>query len=120
MPDNTKSFAVVLSSLDGGAFNDKLSRDVQNLIADMSDHAQISGGNARGKVAVTLDVKMEKGIIQITAESKITAPKEPKSVSIFWADKDNNLTEENPKQRRFEFENGNVAGIKSGNVPTTA
>lgn len=120
MSEKAKSFAVVLASLDGGAFNDKLSRDVQNLIADMSNHAQISGGNAKGKVAINLDLKMEKGIISITSDSKITAPKEAKSTSIFWADKDNNLTEENPKQRRFEFDDGNVAGIRSGSVPTTA
>lgn len=117
MSDNTKSFAVTLSALDGGAFNDKLSRDLQNLIADMGNHAQISGGNARGKVSLNLDLKLEKGIFQITAESKITAPKEPRSTSIFWADKDNNLTEENPKQRRFDFEDGNVSGIGRTAVP---
>ena len=112
--EKAKSFAVTLAALDGGAFNDQLSREVQDLIADMSNHAMTSGGNAKGKVNVSLDISLEKGIFTISADKKITAPKERKSLSIFWADKDNNLTEENPKQRRFDFQEGNVAGIGSG------
>lgn len=114
MQEKAKSFAVTLAALDGGAFNDQLSRELQDLIGDMSNHAMISGGHAKGKVSISLDIALEKGIFTISADKKITAPKEPKSNSIFWADKDNNLTEENPKQRRFDFEEGNVAGIGRG------
>lgn len=100
----TKSFAVVLASLEGGAFIDTLSREVQELIGDMSNHAQAYGsGNARGAVVLNLDIVLKNGIFEITAGKKITAPKERKSQSIFWADKDNNLTEENPRQRKMDF-----------------
>lgn len=107
-----KSFGVILAQLEGGAFNDQLSREVQGLIADMSDHAKVYGGSAKGKISLSIDVTLDKGVFEISAEKKITAPKERKSKSIFWADKDNNLTEENPRQRRFDFNGGdNVEAI---------
>lgn len=102
--NKTKSFSVVLATLEGGAFNDTLSREVQELIGDMSNHAQAYGsGSARGSVAINLDFVLKNGVFTVTAGKKITAPKERKSESIFWADKDNNLTEENPRQRKLDF-----------------
>ena len=113
MPEKAKSFAVTLASLEGGAFNDTLSREAQELIGDMSNHAAAYGGNAKGRISIALDITLKDGIFEINAEKKITPPKEKKSHSIFWADKDNNLTEENPRQRKFEFD-GKVAPIQSG------
>lgn len=113
-----KSFAVVLANLEDGAFNDQLSREVQGLIADMSDHAAVYGGSSRGKISLSIDLVLDKGVFEISAEKKITAPKERKSKSIFWADKDNNLTEENPRQKRFDFDGNNVERL--GSKPATA
>lgn len=114
MTEKAKSFALTLAALDSGAFNDQLSREVQDLIGDMSNHAMTTGGHAKGKVSISMEISLDKGVFTISADKKISAPKEPKSNSIFWADKDNNLTEENPKQRRFDFDDGKVAGIQSG------
>jgi hypothetical protein len=104
MTEKAKSFAIVLATLEGGAFNDALSRESQELIGDMSNHAAIFGGNAKGKITINLDITLKNGIFEIIADKKVTPPKEKKSQSIFWADKDNNLTEENPRQRKFEFD----------------
>lgn len=116
MAEKAKSFAVTLAALESGAFNDALSREVQDLVGDMSNHAAMFGGNAKGKVSINFDFTLKNGIFEITADKKVTPPKEKKSQSIFWADKDNNLTEENPRQRKFEFE-GKVAPISQ---PQTA
>lgn len=86
---------------------------MQELIGDMSNHAMTAGGQARGKVNITLEIVLKNGVFTVTAAKTITAPKEKKSESIFWADKENNLTEENPRQRRFEFEEGNVSGMNA-------
>lgn len=112
MSEKPKSFAVVLAGLEDGAFNDQLSREVQDLIADMQDHATAFGGTAKGKISISLDVTFDKGVFEIAAEKKITAPKERKSKSILWADKDNNFTEENPRQRRFDFNGENVERLE--------
>lgn len=77
---------------------------VQELIGDMSNHAQAYGsGQARGSVTLNIELVLKNGIFEISAGKKITAPKEKKSQSIFWADKYNNLTEENPRQRKLDF-----------------
>lgn len=101
--EKPQSFAVFLATIDGGAFNDQLSREVQDLIGDMSNHAQVSGGVAKGKISITIDLSLEKGVFEIAADKKCTHPKERKTKSIFWADKNNNLTEENPRQSRLDL-----------------
>jgi len=99
---------VILASLDGGVFNDQISREVQELIADMSNHAMAFGGSAKGKVSVNLDIALQNGVFHISADKKITKPAEPKSKSVMWCDANNNLIEQDPRQRKFDFNHGNV------------
>lgn len=81
MAEKAKSFAVTLAALEGGAFNDALSREAQELIGDMSNHAQTFGGNAKGKIAINLDITLKNGIFEIVAEKKIT-PAQGKEIAI--------------------------------------
>ena len=99
-----RSFSVVLSALEGGSFNAELSKELRDLIADLNDHMAAYGGKAvAGKIDIALNLKLADGILEISADKKITKPKAKRGRSIFWVTPENNLSQENPQQRTFGF-----------------
>lgn len=114
---NAKSFATFLASIEAGTINDDLSRKLRDLIGDMSNHAADYGA-AKGKLQITIDFALDEKVMSVSTDVKVTPPKDKKGKDIFWITPENDLSRQDPRQRRFDF-----AGDKKGNVqtiPTTA
>lgn len=99
----SKSLDALLPRLDDGRFNDSVSDALRDLISKMHDDAAARDGGSKGELKITLALKLEDGVITVRADYGVKAPKETFGKSVFWATEGNNLTPENPKQKRFEF-----------------
>ena len=99
-----KSFSMFLNALENGKTHDDLSKHLQELVADMINH-QMTFGNkvVNGSLSIGLDLKLDDGVFTVHNNIKVTKPKRPRGKSIFWATPDNNLIQENPHQRGFDF-----------------
>lgn len=94
-----KSFTHFLSMLEDGQLNSELSTELQELCKEMEDHSRNYGSKAKGKVSITIDFALEKGIFEIFSKFKITKPETPRIRSIAWSDANGNFTPHNPRQQ---------------------
>jgi hypothetical protein len=101
---NIRSFAILMSTLEGGSLNAELSKELRDLIADMNDHRAAYGGRAvNGEISISLKFKLDEGIMEIAADTKVKGPRPKRGRSILWVTPENNLSQENPQQRKFDF-----------------
>jgi hypothetical protein len=98
-----KSFEQVMVRLDDGRVNDALSEGVRDIVAAMHADAEARSGTSKGELTLKLKFNFEAGEIRVVPDLKITTPKERYGKTLFWANEANNLTPENPKQKKFQF-----------------
>jgi len=83
-----------------GTTHDELSDAMQELVA-----AVTAEGKA-GKLTFTISIKpagRDSGALEVGAEAKLTLPKAPAGVSIFFASPENNLIRQDPRQAALEL-----------------
>ena len=102
-PTITRSFAQFLAAIDDGRLHGDLSDDLRDLIAKLHDAAQNSGGKAKGELNIKLLVSMYGGLVEVTADHAVKAPKLKRGRTLFWATPENNLTRRNPAQPDLPF-----------------
>lgn len=91
--------AVILPLLDRGEVVAELSRVLnETLRAMVEQSADRPKVKIKGKVSLTLDLVMESGAVQITADIAAKAPKPPRGTSFFWTTPEGELTTEHPTQ----------------------
>lgn len=98
-----RSIAVLLPSLDDGRFNACLSEAFRDLVARMRDDSRDRDSNSKGKLTITLDLKLVDGVFEIKSDYSVKAPHETFGRTLAWATDGNNLVRENPKQERLPF-----------------
>ena len=97
---NSRPFHDFLREHRNGATHDDLSDALQELVA-----AVVSEGRA-GKMTITIAVKpmgRESGALDVSAETKVTAPKPAPGSSVFFASPENNLVRQDPRQTTMEL-----------------
>lgn len=92
------SFQQFMCLVEDGQLHADLSTALHRLIGDMQNHLITVGGTPKGKIAITFDFKLEGGVIEVTGNYSVTAPKRVGGRSVFWVTPDNHLTGRNPKQ----------------------
>lgn len=92
------SFLAILKTLEDGHLEGDLTDDITQLVHDMRALAHATGAKLKGKVQVTLEVKLDGGIFEIIPSYKIVAPKKPRSRSIYYATKAGGLSTHNQAQ----------------------
>jgi hypothetical protein len=100
--EGARGFAVLLQEVEDGELHTDLSTQVQALVKSLTEHAYFYNAAAKGKIALTLNLKCdERGVVEITSEVKTTEPKRRRAKSTFWATDGNNLSPNNPKQTKL-------------------
>ncbi|TXL70137.1 hypothetical protein FHP25_36045 [Vineibacter terrae] len=99
-------------------FDGAAGQEVQDLIATLEDVAAEGLRKVKGAITLKLSIIREDGTYEIKPELKVTAPAKPVQRTFMWADRDNNLTPENPKQMKFRFRQ--VEDARSTRVVTDA
>lgn len=102
-PPELRSLDQLLSLADEGTYlPDLLSRIEANNV-EMRQFALDYGAAAKGKITITIDMKLDRfGQIEMSIEDKIVPPKPPKHKAIGWITGDGALTTHNPAQSRME------------------
>lgn len=94
----THSFQKFIGNVEDGQLQADLTNALQRLLADMRTHQINVGGNPKGKIAINFDFKLENGVVEVSGNYSVTAPKRVGGKSIYWVTEDGHLTGRNPKQ----------------------
>ncbi|MCX7366746.1 MAG: hypothetical protein NTV97_33705 [Alphaproteobacteria bacterium] len=98
------NFLQFLGRFDGGAVVDRLTSELEEIVAAQEQVAQDHGVQAStGELVITVKFKRKKGTYDVTIDSKSKKPKAPTSAEVMWATETNNLVPENPRQQKFGF-----------------
>lgn len=93
----TRPFSIVLGQLEDGTFHDDVSEKLRELTLALKEHAATSG-NAKGKLTLTLDLMVDKGLLLIVPNVETRAPRPRRKSSVMWITDEGNLSPDNPKQ----------------------
>ena len=97
-PHALRNFSALLNVIQDGELQQDLSDAVRKLVADIQDSARETGGKARGKIVLTVDLKYTDQMFDLNADFKITAPETPRRRTTMYCTPDNYLTRVNPRQ----------------------
>lgn len=95
------TFSQFIALLEGGTLHDELTTTLRDIAAGLSNHVLEHGGAPKGRLTLSLDFKLEKGVFEIDAKVDTKMPRSPRGRSIMWATPSNFLTPFNPKQLRL-------------------
>lgn len=94
-----RNFAAFLAQIEDGELHQALTDATRDLVAKLHEHARDVGGKPKGRIAIDIAFALDKGgMIEVTADFKLTAPKAVRGKSIFYATPENNLSRHNPRQ----------------------
>ncbi|MFC3674696.1 hypothetical protein [Ferrovibrio xuzhouensis] len=97
-PAVSHNFQQFIGVVEDGQLLADLTNELQKLIGDMQNHQINVGGVPKGDITVKFGFKLENGVVEVTGNYSITAPKRVGGRSLFWVTADNLLTGRNPKQ----------------------
>lgn len=97
------SFSTLVATLEDGQLHADLTKLVKEIVADMNNAVLEHGGSQSAALALALSFKLEGGVIEVKAETKVKMPKENRQRTILYSTADNQLTRKNPKQTELSF-----------------
>lgn len=109
-PEVAKSFSSFLQTIGQGELHHRLTEALQELNAAMNQHVQDFGGSPKGKIVLTIDFQLKKGVFDILGNFSTKKPKWPGTGTVMWSTQGNNFTTEHPSQI-------NMFPRKVGDVP---
>lgn len=109
-PHDVRNFSTFVASLEDGSLHSELTDALRDLVATLSDEARDRGGKPKGKISLSIELKLDSGVIEANTEFKVAKPKSVRSKTIFWATPENNLTRSNPKQQELPLRDVTSAG----------
>ncbi len=98
MPRAAATVADTLRLLNDGQFDADISSDLRELVRKMEAHAFSAKGAAKGKLTITLDIRLQNGAHVITPAYKVTAPVADQVGTLLFADEDGRLSRNRPGQ----------------------
>lgn len=87
-----------LRLLEGGAFLDKASEKLAELVRSVEETGKA------GKLTITLDLKKAAGAIAIKSNVTAKVPEPKADETLLWATVEGNLTVQNPNQRSLDLQ----------------
>jgi hypothetical protein len=107
-----RAFANYLTQMEDGRLHSEASEQTQTLVKDLMTHVGSFGGKAKGKLTVTLDFSAEDNHVMVVGSVSVKSPKFPRQRTLFFADKNHNLSTKDPKQVELP-----LAAVPSDPVP---
>ena len=93
------TFVQVLAMANGGEDAKELNEMVRELVATLENlHLNEGIRKSKASLSIKMTFDREDGSYRLKIEPSLKLPKAPKAASIFWANAQNQLTPENPRQ----------------------
>lgn len=103
-----RSAAVILHELGDGSTLAELSAEIQRTVLACERYALDMGSAGKGKVVLTLDMRVEKnGTCAVRASVAAKVPRAVAPPAAMWVTKGGNLSPENPRQAGLPFRDVN-------------
>lgn len=103
-PPVLRSLDQMLSLADAGDYLPDLLARIEDNNVEMRSFAQQYQTTAKGKITLTIDVKVDPfGAAEMVIDDKIVGPKPPKRKAVAWMTGDGAITTHNPAQSRMEI-----------------
>lgn len=91
-----REFTEILSELRAGAIAERLSEELQDVVAAVIETSMV------GDLTLKLKIKPDgERTVEVTTEIKAKVPRKPLGSSIFFADTGGNMTRDDPRQREM-------------------
>ncbi|MCP1200090.1 hypothetical protein [Notoacmeibacter sp. MSK16QG-6] len=88
---------VLIGMLEEGELAESMKRELAETLTALSDAAGPKG-KATGHVSLKLNLKVEAGMVTISADLASKRPKEERRASIYWVTEDGALSTQHPRQ----------------------
>lgn len=102
MQDNSENvlhnFNQFIGTHADGALNDKLSQEMREMNAQLSNQAIKHGGKPKGRITLVVDFVLDQGVMDIDTSVAVKMPKEQSDRSVYWLTENNKLSKSNPRQ----------------------
>ena len=98
----------LLAVHEAGDANHEASELYQELIARLNNHVQEHGGKPSGSITITLNFKLDSGMMEITANVAAKMPKRIRSKNVYYCTPDNKLSKRDPRQLEMPFRDVNA------------
>jgi hypothetical protein len=92
------TFGQFIQMMEDGELHGELSDALQKINAAMANHALDFGGKPKGKMTLTIDFTLDKGVFEIRGDYAVKLPTPPRGKTVVWGTQDNRFTPQNPKQ----------------------
>lgn len=96
-PEAFQNFSTLLTGIEDGRLNADISMDLENLVRDLNERIAM-GVKGAGTVSITIKLLANQGVIEVTGDYKIKAPKMPRGRSIFHIAGGKFLSRKDPRQ----------------------
>lgn len=100
MPE-TEDRDTILDTLHGiaqGRFVREVTEQMQALVKEMNRVAELGGGKPKGKLVLTLNLALDRGIMSVEPAIKITTPNPIRALTIMYPTADGRLTKNDTRQ----------------------
>lgn len=108
-PAAARTFTTFLGEVEDGRLAGELTEQLRELVGGLRRYEQHAGGKPKGKLVLTLNVKLDGGIYEVVGDVKIATPKPPRMRSIMYATRGDDLSAQNPRQLELGVEARTVA-----------
>lgn len=115
MADELRTFTQLLHTVQDGDLHVELSDQLKDLVGSLHNVRMESGGKPTGRIALTLDFRLDGDVIEVQADFAVKTPKIARRKTVFWATPENLLTKRNPKQMEMPLRTvgGDEAAVKT-------
>ncbi|WP_431860224.1 hypothetical protein [Azospirillum sp.] len=96
--DEARTFPQLLATLEDGELSNDLTDQIRDIVARLHDVYANQGGTPKASLTLKIDFKLDSGVIETKADTKVALPKQVRRKTVLYATPGNNLTRQNPKQ----------------------
>jgi hypothetical protein len=97
------TFAETVASVARGEINDDATKELRALVAEMMRLERTAGGKPKGKITLTISLKLDRGVFETEASTKVTYPPKVQPRAMLYVQADGGLSEHNPHQGSLDL-----------------
>ncbi len=96
--DTAQSLTGVIEQIDAGNFVAQATNKTAKLVTVMNDRARDGGGKVKGKITITLEFILDRGIFEINGKASVVEPATVHGRTFLYGKDDGSLVREDPRQ----------------------
>lgn len=110
MADERRSLADVLLALGNGSFHEEATEALSSLVKELARVAEASGGKPKGKLVLTINFQLDRGIMDVDPSVKVTQPATVRARTIMYPAPDGRLSKNDLRQGMLALEQARDVG----------